>query len=185
MKIDNPAPAAMPTIDPETIADATEPKYREQDIQPSDLVVDRGALPLDEFALDKLMLVLYERAVPADSAGVVHDEEGPTTVAELNPDYSPDETVFRVAYLSGLDRQVPNWTEWDSDAARNNSRGFHPDIKAFHREWRVATPTYDFPASRLMPVGTMQLPETDDPMTTEVIDALDPVTLAAPPDTDG
>lgn len=68
------------------------------------------------------------------------------TVAELNPDYPPQDPVVRVVYVEWLDQHVPSWGDWV------DSQLFVQKLRNYADEWSVPLRTYDFPESRLASV---------------------------------
>lgn len=88
------------------------------------------------------MIVLDANVGRADDVTVEIDgvEE---TVAELNPDYPPQDPVVRVVFVSWLDAHVPGWKEWD------DTQMFGRTLREYADEWGVPLETYDYPESRL------------------------------------
>ncbi len=135
------------------------PWPRAQTFEAGDLVVDRHELPLwGSDAIEAAAVVLYRRVPDAKQAGVV-TEEGPTTVACLNPEYPADDAVYRIAKVSRLDCDVPGWRRWNAKNARDQGEGFKRELHTYQTEQSVAITTHDYPASRLYPAGRLTLPQ--------------------------
>lgn len=75
-----------------------------------------------------------------------------TTVAAVNPEYSPQDRVVECIHETWLERHASRqWMQWPDEA-------FPERLHEFASKWRLQVQTYDFPEGRLEPVSE---PKTD------------------------
>lgn len=117
--------------------------------RPGERVTDREAEDEDQ------MVVLDPNVGAADDVTVEIDGVE-KTVAELNPEYPPQDPVVRVVFVSWLDSHVPGWREWD------NEQLFSRTLRDYAEEWGVPLQTYDYPESRLAHVMDFTAGGEDD-----------------------
>lgn len=70
------------------------------------------------------------------------------TVAEANPEYPEDDTVYGVAYISDLDYEMPSWTMMDPE-------NLGETIEEYNVDHGADITVYHFPESRLEPADAV------------------------------
>lgn len=111
-----------------------------------------GDIVIDQEGDEETRLVVLE--VNCGDAVDVYIESLDATVAEVNENYPPNDSVTMCVHVEWLDRHIgSDWEQWDADS-------FVANLDAFLETWSIPRQTYAYPESRLAtPPGDSFSPE--------------------------